>query len=277
MATNPQVVPNPQIPNAGAGTLFVFLHGMICLVETPDQYLGLVVDMGQDHSYRMGDWLTELPFARGSVFSLQGVEAAAASLDATKISVIDRPLFPSPRVFATMRFPKPRAIHSLRRTPVAIANLTGAGVAQVSQPQLNTIVIAGLQVLEYDFADLKLVNLPPSDWAPTLVNGKATLHFYAEPESPKPPQHQVDEFQRTAGLFLDLDLSTTQTFLTAPLETAEYPAGIPTAEAMGLMERQPILRGFALSVKEGTPGMLPVPVISGGDVLCAALAAKTGR
>lgn len=269
MATNTQVT-----PNAGPGTLFVFLHGMIVLVETATEYLGLVVDMGKDHSYRMGDWLTEIPFNRGNVYALQGVEPGSASLDATKITVINLPLFPSPHVFATMRFPKPKAIYSLRRTPIPVSNIQGAAVAHLNTPQPNSLVIAALQLLQYDFEDLKTLAIPPSDWVPTRVDGIATLHFYAEPESPKPPQHQKDEFQISAGMFSGMALSTESTFLTAPLETAEYPAGLSPAEAMGLVERQTILRGFAISIKEGKAGDLPDVEISGGDVLCAGMAAR---
>jgi hypothetical protein len=269
MATSPTAV-----PNTGGGSLYVFLHGMICLVQTPTQFLGLVVDMGEDHSYRMGDWLTETPFERGEVFSLQGVTPGTAALDDSKITVVERPLFPSPHVFATLTLPTPKAVHSLRRTPIAFSNLSGGSLSTLNQPAPNSCVIAALQVLEYDYPDIKAVSMAPSLWAPTSVGGVATLHFFAEPEVPTPDGHEADEFQKTASLFADLDLSTNGAFRIAPLETTEYPGTLPVGEAMGLVERQKLLRGFALSMKRNTPGVLPAPDVTGGDVLCAPFAAR---
>jgi hypothetical protein len=266
-----------------SGKLFVFLHGLIPLIEYQDQFLGLVVDMDDDHGYLAGDWLTEMPMPRGSIVELTGVTPGTASLNRTKISVIrQQKLFPSPLLYATLVLPRPAALHSLRRTefPVDSGVLKGASLPFVSCPKPGVFSIATVQIFEYDFADASQVQLSgyPA-WTPTVFRKSAgsrpsaTLHFFAEPENVPDPMHHISELNANFQLFKGFDLSASGTLARVSLEMDEYPKDdLSTNETLGLMERIPLLNSVAAFYKLGQQGALPGEGDTGENpILCAGI------
>ena len=273
-----QTFPSGPMPGSGPGKLYVFLHGMICLVETKTGFLGLVVDMKDDHSYRMGDWLQETPFNRGARMKLTGVKPGAGSLNDKNITVIRKPLAPAAKPFATIEFPRPKVVHSLRRTNFPATMLSGSGLTGLKRLGTNkkNFTIAALHVLEYDFEDLTQVALGESPWGPPTVfrpERVATVHFFAEPEAIKPPKHQIQEFHKAAQLFVNFDVTISSGLVMSRLERAEYPPELSSNEALSLIERRFLLSAVAASYKDGTPGELPAPSEGGsGGCLCAPFA-----
>jgi hypothetical protein len=272
----------PVPAGTGAGKLYVFLHGLIPMIQYPDRILGLVIDMDDDHGYLAGDWLNETPFPRGSIIELKGVSPGTASLDSGKISIIHQKLFPSPLLYATLVLPKPAAIHSLRRTefPATSGVLTGSGLPSLSSPKPGIYSIATVHLLEYDFTDASQVQLTgfPA-WISTLFSKtsgsqpSATLHFFAEPQNVPDPTHHISELDANFSLFADLDVSAHGTLARASLEVDEYPTNnLSTNETFGLMERRPLLQAVSAYYKEGMQGGLPGEGESGSDpVLCAGI------
>lgn len=269
--------PGEIVPGTGPGILYVFLHGLICLIESRDRFLGVVVDMGDEHSYRVGDWLLETPITRGSTMQLTGVTPANAALDPQRITIVRRPLAAgiASQTYATVSLPKPKALHSLRRTNFPAGLVSGKAAADLNQTSPGTLTIAALHILEYDFAELADVALDGSPWGPPTTfraSRAATLHLFAEPEVVKSGSHQVKEFGKAAQLFTDFDVSISGTLAMTRLETAEYPADLSTSEALALLERRFILSSVAASYKDDTPGDLPAPSEGGsGGALCAPL------
>jgi hypothetical protein len=270
----------------GPGKLYVFFHGLIPLIQRPSDILALVVDMGDDHSYRAGDWLREVPLSRGFMGTLNNVTPGPGTLDPTKISILQhQQIFPSPHVYATLTFPRPKAIHSLRRTqfPATAGVFKGAGAGQVSRLPNGSYAVASLEILEYDFTDAASVELTGLAWTPTLFKKSdsstpcATLHFFAEPECTPSESHSVSEFALSFTLFNALDLSVTGQLTRVPLEVDEYPVeNLPISEALGLRERLPLLDGVAAYYKSGESGPLPGEATSGpGTELCAPLPGST--
>jgi len=266
--------------------LYVFTHGLICLVEDKTRLLGLVVDMGGDHSYRVGDWLVETPIEQHSEMRLTGVERGEAGLDASKVTVVQRPIDPSRRPFAEIDFPKPSALRSLRRTKIPADLVSGSGLPhlQAAAKDSETFTIAAVHILEYDFKELSDVFLEGADWGPPTVfrEGRvATLHFFAEPEVFKRSthtisDHNISEFHEAARLFSDFEIEIKNAVLLSRLETTEYPADLSSNEALSLLERRLLLNAFAAGYKAGTPGDLPAPSEGGsGGLLCAPLAGRT--
>jgi hypothetical protein len=268
----------PAFPGAGPGRLYVFLHGLICLVETKDKFLGLVVDMGSEHSYRAGDWLTELPVERGAVITLKNVSTGAGTVDVSQVSVIQaETLFPFPQLYATLVFPRPSRVLTLRRTDIPPDVLTGGGLSRLSRPREDTMTLSSLNILQYDFEDAGAVHLDGHPWGPPTVYREprvATLHFYAEPEVGKSMMHPIEEFNASSRLFQGFDVTLHEVLKVHPLETAEYPAELSTNEALGLAERTPLLGSLAAFYK-GNSHTLPAPAMGGGTlVVCGNFVAR---
>jgi hypothetical protein len=266
------MTPQGNLPGTGPGKLYVFLHGLICLVESQDKFLGLVVDMGSAHSYKLGDWLTEVPLPRGSVVTLKNVTAGKAGFDGSKVSILQTSLFPLPHLYATLQLPKPAAIHSLRRTTVPTNVITGSGLGNLSQPKAGFFTLAALQILEYDFPEIGTVTIDPPLWGPPTVfrnSRSSTLHFFAEPEIVKSPTHPIDEFRISSGLFQDFNATINSVLAMSVLETAEYPKDLSTNEALGLFERKSILESVAAFYKgDGSTGLAAPSTGGPGNVLC---------
>jgi hypothetical protein len=265
---------DPPIPGTGHGKLYVFIHGMICLVEGNTKFLGLVVDLGNDHSYRLGDWLVEVPMTRNARMKLTGVKAGTGGFDYSKVTVIERPFDTATKPFAVIELPKPVApVRSLRRTVASTDLVSGPGAAFLKQTGDGTFTVAALHILEYDFDELSDVALDDGSWGPPTLFREtrvATLHFFAEPEQLRPVKHNLDEFHKAASLFTGVDISITSPVTMAKLEMSEYPADVSSNEALSLIERRFLLMALAAGYKEGVPGDLPPSSEGGsGGVLCA--------
>lgn len=267
------------IPGTGPGKLYVFIHGLICLVQKRDGLLGLVVDMGEDHSYRLGDWLVEVPMKKGAELKLSGVKAGDGGFDKSVVTVLHKPLDTEAKRYATIELPRPASkICSLRRTRIPAALLAGQEATSLANKGQQFFTLAAVHVLEYDFEELSDVYLEGGEWGPPTVfreTRAATLHFFAEPEQIKTQEHNIKEFREAAGMFRGLDLSIRSAVTMSKLEADEYPKDLSSNEALSLIERRFLLTALAAGYKEGMPGDLPAPSRGGsGGVLCAPMAVE---
>jgi hypothetical protein len=271
---NTNAVPSPAIPGTGNGTLYVFIHGLICLVQRPGDFLGLIPDLGDDHTYRVGDWLVELPMTRDAKMTLTGVTGGTAGLGSAITVVPKAAINSSVRLFASIELPRPvEEVKSFRRTEIPAAMLYGPGTATLASGNAS-IVIAALHVFKYTFNDLSEVLLEGGGWGPPTVfrdSRVATLHLFAEPEQLRPPRHQTDEF-RTAAQLLSVDVSISSPVRMQKLEPNGYPDDLSKNEALSLIERRDLLFSVAAAYKDDSPFELSAHSEGGpGGVLCAPL------
>lgn len=235
-------MPNGNHPQGGK--LFVFLHGLIVLVERPNELVAAVVDMGDKHVYRFGHWLREQPLPRGTEARLEGVAYGNSGLS-TDESFYDnvrlRPL--SPLIYAAIRLPKPGVpVHAFRKSTIPSQHHSTTAPLR-GQPN----VVAGLRVIEYSFDDLAGVRLQPLPWEPQLFSDEkrtATLHLIAEPETQVDQTHHIDEFVMGAQLFEDVAVTLTAVPMMSRLEDS-YPEELPRPEALSLRERGALMREVA--------------------------------
>ncbi len=268
-----------------SGKLYVFLHGLISLIdvkdETQDGFFGLVIDMGDAHSYRGGDWLTELPLPANSILELQGVTPGKGTIDRSKVTVVPTPsLFPLPQLYATLRFPRPESVRSLLRVTIPSAEISGKGLTAVKKKPGAGFTVASLQILEYKYKKAGDVALrAPGEgkrfWGPAIPTKKkvATLHFFAEPERDVAPRHGKDEFLASCRLFpgFDVSLKKAQVLNRTTPEPGEFPSDVNVNEHLGLLDRREMLEEVAAFLK-GDGTFDPGTAFSGSrGVLCSAV------
>jgi hypothetical protein len=171
---------------SNSGILNVILHGEFTAVETDDGIQALI-PANEDHVYRAGNWLAEIQL-RSGVYKLTGVEAGNARFDDSRNIILLRPnLERRLKPYATLIFPFPKSITSLRLGEVPrhlFRNTEGLELKSVER-------IATVQVFTYQFDDdgKLLLEKLPSDregqqilghpWEPIFVNGRVNLHIFS--------------------------------------------------------------------------------------------------
>ncbi|MBL8234508.1 MAG: hypothetical protein JNL98_38780, partial [Bryobacterales bacterium] len=121
-ATLPGFAPANE-PAPGGKLLHVYLHGLVTLVETTDEFRAYLVSMSGEHRYLAGTWLAEREIPSGATGVLKGVAAGAATLNPRDNPVLRINELPSPNhthVRAFLTLPKPRAIYYLNRGTIDI-------------------------------------------------------------------------------------------------------------------------------------------------------------
>ena len=134
----PSTAKHAGLPGS-AGTLNVILHGLLTIAKASEEITVYVPNMGSDHVYRAGNWLTETTMDQGE-FTLRGVTKNKPSehpfslehnlvLQNTHIADANC----CNRVYATLHFPYPESTVSLSRLPVPDAGI-GGGFKVVDLP-----------------------------------------------------------------------------------------------------------------------------------------------
>src|SRR5229473_5533224 len=86
----------PSMPKGkAANTLYVVLHGLISLIDIgADGFIAYVVDIGAEHKYLYGNWLTESDIPKKEeggpplYATLLGVEKGHSDIDCKKNAVL---------------------------------------------------------------------------------------------------------------------------------------------------------------------------------------------
>jgi|ERR1044071_1226724 hypothetical protein len=223
MAAN--TVPIPPAAPATQNILFVVLHGLISLVDIGKGFIAYALEIGNDHRYLYGNWLTEEqipPRPQGGqplIAELVGVDPGEAGLDQALNVVVEidqAPDVDDEAVRAVFKLPKPSKIHHF--IAGTVSGLKPATEAPETMPPDKPVLgkpvaLSGIRVFEYTFTDSDNVHLTqavgtdPLWLCPGPVRAKgstanvAVLHIYDQPgEAMKnEEQHTLDEFRKSAA------------------------------------------------------------------------------
>ncbi|HEY2236364.1 MAG TPA: hypothetical protein VGK01_23030 [Candidatus Angelobacter sp.] len=206
-------------------TVYVFLHGLICLIDVGKLgFLAHMLDVGDEHKYLYGNWLLEREIKPPRIgrppvrMQLVGVEPANARLDEGLNFIARLSALPNASQIplrAIITLPRPKHIYHFNQGAVSHTscneNFKGRFIRFPT-------VVSGLRVFEYRFSDFTKVALtneygrsvwdcPPPAPTPTpipeLGRVVSTLHIYDEPQEEVPAGHNLREFN-TGLKFLGL-------------------------------------------------------------------------
>ncbi len=199
------------------GKLYVIFRGNWAFLETPNMVFVKTPDMGDDHLYQAGNFSDLYDIRRGSFLRLSGASGGIGRVDDRLHPVIKKTQMGAPEEctsVTTIVLPQPSNIFSLNGIPVRSDKFTTGKKHMVSQTGNGYVICSLTHVLEYSFADRRVLRLEGLQrWIPNPRTGPdgatqvATLHFRAEPapDTPVPAGHPAMEF-RFASLLLDDDL-----------------------------------------------------------------------
>ncbi|HEV3038296.1 MAG TPA: hypothetical protein VHA33_11015 [Candidatus Angelobacter sp.] len=191
-------------PNPNPGTLYVFLHGLFVVRETPQPpqfnpfippnppagFLEVVLPTVPGHVYRAGGWLAETEIALGNDMYLLGVDPGNDTLRFT----IDLPQtsLTSQKRAATLWLYKPQQILSLLHTTVDTTANPADYVVRTQDQQSPFTDIATVQVLIYQYRDENNVMLDGHTWEPCAAQGGAiSLHIISTSPEPEGEEHEI--------------------------------------------------------------------------------------
>ena len=225
---------------AQTNTLYVLLHGSICLVDkgahaTDDQaFVAHLLDEGDAHIYMCGPFLAEQELKPNGASPMNlhfnGIKPGNtnAKLDASMNPVVILPAVPSDTsgVFALITLPRPQNIFYHLCGDIAPATLSDPQ-KRFQQPPST---LSAVKILEYPFDDFTKVALVDSKgntlWScpsPVQVGDKlvAVVHIYDEPPTtmPKPAAdaHNVAEFNDCMAFLKRPDIKITAPAVVNPL------------------------------------------------------------
>src|SRR5580658_9504832 len=184
------------------GTLYVFLHGLIGIVDGPTGLDLRIPNVGAVHSYRYGEFLGEVTLQPSSApYLISNIKGGADRFDPREhlVTTTNFPACAQADLYARICLPFPIKIHSILQV-----DLTGAiedPLGHLPNPKIATMV----PVLEYSYDDPRLVlfGSDPLDVAPLYHHGHAysSLHIFAEEDEERLEDHDIAGFSAVASLF----------------------------------------------------------------------------
>ncbi len=259
--------------------LNVILHGLYLFDQAEDEIIAYIPDLGTEHQYKAGNWLTETNLEEHADVRLSGVSPNHLTLadvrpedqDSVKFqgdtdiitgymlagrhnfdvgNAIVRPAAKECHcIHATIRLPyPPKPIKSLRRIRITEGSIGGDDSERLvaGHPDLEGSTV---QVLTYYFDDENDLRLGDHPWEPALADGYVNLHIFSEPERPPTDDHVRHSFQACIELLAGVDL-----VLKAPLRAGIPEKTIPGVhefELQDLVQRQRWLTVLGRGIKEG--------------------------
>lgn len=180
-------------------TLYVICHGAIATLQTDNNLIVMLPDIGSTHTYKAGNWLVETTIEKGSLNTLENVTGGMAKVP----NVLNAPLRPATAArppFATFILPRPANIYPLFQVNISKDALvpTNGGAAPSAD-----LVVPYVPVFEYTYKTTpRLGNIwpLPSDNLASLPDNYTTLHIFAEDEIPLDDAHAVNAFNLTCQL-----------------------------------------------------------------------------
>ncbi len=234
---------NDQVKPQFGGTLNVIFHGSITIYdkqegEYPIQAL-LPVNATNNgggvrsdrHVYRAGNWLAETELSGGH-YQLLGVNGGGAHFDRKTNLILKSGSAQTEIAHATVDFPRPQAITSLRvsNVPFEAFNQDEAKALKLDQKGVH---LASLHVFTYTFDDDNDLRLATTNskndghyWEPAFSGNYINLHiFCSEDRFSTPSQARADFTALTALLGLKLELEHPQPVASVP-DDLHLPAGV---------------------------------------------------
>lgn len=247
--------------NDESGILNVLLHGAFTFVHNKKtKQLHALIPRLKEHAYRAGSWLAETELQRGS-YELKGVEASdTLKFERDKnILVKFRRLSDKKRPYATLKFPYPKQIRSLRVAEVPIKSFDNP--KYLIGPK-KTMHMATLQVLTYDIDDenklaLKEEKNPDEKghfWEPAFTGNYINLHIFSSEDYYHKLSNAEEDFNQCVAL-LGVKLKLITLYLPASeiLLVDDLPDGVTPEETE------------ALAVRTRRMAQLGRLVVQGGD------------
>ena len=212
-------MPNDEQPRQSM--LNVIFHGSFVFVDRGDEIHVRIPNLPQ-HAITAGNWLGETKLMPGT-YRLDGVVHGKAGFNAERNLILHYKELPSePAPYATIVFPKPAGIQSLRVAPLPKDSLEAVDAkdshAQKEVQRLNAAEhrIATMQVFTYAIDNVKRLALSSAPkgkpdpsvvdghyWEPVVVPGKdhtdfANLHIYSTEDHYQDP-FQAEDFAQCAA------------------------------------------------------------------------------
>ena len=209
-----------QKNNQGSGVLNVLLHGAFTFVleEKADQILALIPKL-KNHAYRAGNWLaeTELYGGPGATYELKGIKPGRAFHFKHKENLLVKfggalPAKPARHAkrYATLRFPKPKLITSLRVAEIPTAAFTNRRPLIVPG---KTQHMATLQAFTYEIDnenELRLeavkspqpraLKLEDHYWEPAFTGNYVNLHIFSSEDYYHKPSNADEDINQCVAL-----------------------------------------------------------------------------
>jgi hypothetical protein len=283
--------------NHGSGILNVLLHGAFTFVleENADHILALIPEL-KDHAYRAGSWLaeTELYGGRGATYGLTGVIPGGEShFDHEKNLLVKfrgKPPAKPPRHarrYATLIFPKPRMITSLRVAEIPTQDFFPKQSKNLVVPGPNQHM-ATLQVFTYDIDkenELALkavkVSLPRATkledhyWEPAFTGNYVNLHIFSSEDyyhKASNAGYDLNQCIALLGVNLEVDVRYVPTRgIPATDESTLRDLGVTPIETEDLASRTRRLAELGRRVAQNGDADLAwygTDVLDGGGELC---------
>jgi len=227
-------------PNKPSLSLNVIFHGLCVFVGKKTGIDILLPDLAPEHVFRAGVWLGETNIQPGAELTLQGVTAGDAIFE-RRLNVMVLPencdRFPRSQAkpFATLIFPRPNRIYSLRQVALKPGDDLIGPIDYLYKLDDGTILQSSVQVFQYYVPDENQLALTNHRWIPAFVDGVTNLHIFAEPETPQPIGHSIGEFGKGSEMFQGLDLKRTRASILP--EFTDVPPGIRKEELEDLIPR----------------------------------------
>jgi hypothetical protein len=245
--------------NHGSGILNVLLHGAFTFVleENADQILALIPKL-KDHAYRAGNWLaeTELYGGPGATYELKGVKPGTEFHFKHKKNLLvkfggELPANPPRHAkrYATLSFPKPKMITSLRVAEIPTAAFSDreplivAGKTQhMATLQAFTYEIDNENELRLEAVKSSLPRAPKLEdhyWEPAFIGNHVNLHIFSSEDYYHKPSNADEDLNQCVAL-LGVDLRVDVRYVPArgidPNEE-ELPPGVTPVETEDLASR----------------------------------------
>jgi len=194
----------PSSTSSQPDILYLVLHGLISIVETPTNLQLYVINIGPDHVYQGGNWGAWTPLTQGVNGTLSGVKDGGVGTDPVANPVVkiqSAPAADGSNVYCVITIPKPRKLYSIDQGNIKIKS--GANLL-VETPK----TLSGVRVLEYEvqtkLEDISLNFGPHSQfWNAGFSIARlsesqriAALHISNAPPDnvSMPGTHNIDEF-----------------------------------------------------------------------------------
>jgi len=214
---------NGQEKTGYGGTLNVILHGSMTIYDSRKGDLPIQVLLPKNadrngaksdrHVYRAGSWLAETELS-GRYYNMVGVKGGEAKFDPEANLVLKSECAATDQAHATLCFPRPQAIASLRVANVPFEAFNQDAAKELKLEQI--VHMAALHVFTYTFDDdndLRLSNAKTKNeldghyWEPAFNGNYINLHiFCSEDRFSTPSQASADFNACTALLGVKLEL-----------------------------------------------------------------------
>jgi hypothetical protein len=237
------------VSTENSGTLNVILHGGITFIDRGGGSLPIKAYLpnNPNHVFRAGNWLGETDLARGD-YQLFGADPGTGEFKRSKNLILKPPQQEPKGVYATLSFPRPEDIASLRVATVPRKEFV-LDKQPLSEQEAEKLHIrqeehlSMVQVLTYKVPDANelCIRYLEDDktgghyWEPVFLGNYINLHVFCSEDRFSTPTHAVEDFAACTELlgYPGLTLSRPQPAGAIP-DDSHLPEGVIEEETEDL-------------------------------------------